>query len=56
MPAEGVTRDFAAGLDAEEICARTIRELRAIGADKIYLSNLGNRGAGSALRRILERV
>ena len=56
VPAEGVTRDFAAGLSAEEICARTIRELRQVGADKIYVSNLGNRGAGGALRRIMERV
>lgn len=56
VPAEGVVRDFAAGMDAEEICARSIRELRGIGADKVYLSNLGNRGAGAALRRILERV
>lgn len=56
VPAEDITRDFAAGLDAEEICARTIRELRGVGAEKIYVSNLGNRGAGAALRRILERV
>jgi hypothetical protein len=56
VPADEITRDFAAGVDAEEICARTIRELRGVGAEKIYVSNLGNRGAGSALRRILERV
>lgn len=56
VPADGITRDFAAGMHAEEICARTIRELREVGADKIYVSNLGNRGAGATLRRILERV
>lgn len=56
VPAAGITRDFAAGAAAEEICARTIRELRAAGADKVYVSNLGNRGAMARLRRILELV
>jgi len=56
VPARGITRDFDSGLDAEDVCARTIRELRAIGAEKIYVSNLGNRGAVPRLRRILERV
>jgi hypothetical protein len=56
VPAEEITRDFASGADAEEICARTIRELRALGADKVYVSNLGNRDAGRRLRRILSRV
>ncbi|MDP2958319.1 MAG: hypothetical protein Q8N53_17965 [Longimicrobiales bacterium] len=53
VPAAGITRDFASGATAEEICARTIRELRAVGADKIYVSNLGNRGAMGRLRQIL---
>lgn len=56
VPVEELTREFAAGASAEEICARSIRELRAIGAEKIYVSNLGNRGAGRRLTRILERV
>lgn len=56
VPEAQIIRDFESGLDAEEICARSIRELRAAGADKIYVSNLGNRGAVPRLRRILERV
>jgi hypothetical protein len=56
VPAREITRDFESGLGSEEICARTIRELRAAGADKIYVSNLGNRGAMARLGRILERV
>lgn len=56
VPAEGIARDFASGAAPEDICARTIRELRLVGADKIYVSNLGNRGALTRLRRILERV
>ncbi|HIF21013.1 MAG TPA: hypothetical protein EYQ27_03700 [Gemmatimonadetes bacterium] len=55
VPAEGVTRDFESAV-AEEICARTIRELRSVGADKIYVSNLGNRRAGRRLSRILALV
>lgn len=55
VPAEALTRDFESS-DAEAICARTIRELRAVGAEKIYVSNLSNRGAGRRLRRILHEV
>ena len=56
VPAEELSREFEAGASAEEICARSIRELRAAGAEKIYVSNLGNRTAGRQLKRILERV
>jgi len=56
VPAEGISKDFATGAEPEAICARSIRELRSVGADKIYVSNLGNRGAMTRLRRILDRV
>lgn len=56
VPAEEIAEEFARGDTAEEICARTIRELRAVGADKIYVSNLGERGAGRRLREILALV
>lgn len=56
VPVQDIIGDFESGLDAEDICARSIRELRAAGADKIYVSNLGNRGTMPRLRRILERV
>ena len=56
VPTEELTAEFDAGASPEEVCARSIRELRGIGAEKIYVSNLGNRGAGSRLRRILELV
>ncbi|NJD19936.1 MAG: hypothetical protein FIA95_11740 [Gemmatimonadetes bacterium] len=56
VPAREITRDFESGLDADGICARSIRELRAAGADKVYVSNLGSRDAAVRLRRILERV
>ncbi len=56
VPAEEITREFAAGVDAEEICARTIRALGRLGAEKVYVSNLGSRDAGRRLGRILARV
>ena len=56
VPAEALTRDFEEGLLAEEICARSIHELREVGAEKVYVSNLGSRGAGRRLRRILDRL
>ncbi len=56
VPAEALTSEFEAGRTADEICARSIRELRDAGAEKIYVSNLSERGAGRRLRRILELV
>jgi len=40
VPAEKLTREFERGLSPIEICARSIRALRAIGIDKVYVSNL----------------
>jgi len=40
VPAVEITRDFARGLSADEICARTIRALRGIGIRHVYVSNL----------------
>ena len=56
VPAAEITRDFETGAEPEDLCARTIRELRAVGADKVYVSNLGNRNPAARLRRVLERV
>jgi len=56
VPAEGVTRDFASGQSGEEICAETIRRLRDVGVEKVYVSNLGVKGAGERYRRLLGAV
>ena len=56
VPSEAVTAEFESGASADEICAGTIGALRAVGAEKVYVSNLGERGAGRRLRRILEMV
>jgi hypothetical protein len=54
VPAAELTREFAAGRTAEAICGETIRALRALGIDRIYLSNLGVRGAAERYERILD--
>lgn len=54
VPVEGITRDFEEGLTAEEICARSIKALRDVGVDKVYVSNLGFQRPESRYRRILE--
>jgi 5,10-methylenetetrahydrofolate reductase len=56
VPAEGVTRDFTDGLSPEEICARSIRALREVGVDKVYVSNLGFDRPEVRYRRIVELV
>ena len=56
VPVEGLTREFGAGVDADEICARSIRALRDAGATRVYVSNLGVRRPDLRLKKILERV
>jgi len=54
VPAEGLTREFAAGSTAEDVCARTIRALVGAGARHFYVSNLPLGRAPSILAAILE--
>ena len=56
VPAAELTREFAAGATPEEMCSRTIRALRQVGAPNVYVSNLGGRGAAARLDRILALV
>jgi hypothetical protein len=56
VPAEALTREFAAGAAPEEVCARTIRALFAAGARHIYISNLPITGARATLSAILDRA
>lgn len=56
VPAAAITRDFEAGRSADEICAETIRRLRDVGVERVYLSNLGVRGAWERYRRLLEAI
>lgn len=56
VPVEGIVADFESGMSAEEICARSVRAALDAGANGVYLSNLGLRGARRRLDRILSLV
>ncbi len=56
VPAEAITKEFAAGATADEICARTIRGLRDIGVDRVYVSNLDPGDAPERLEAIERAV
>ncbi len=56
VPVDEVVADFESGLSAEEICARSIRAALDAGARGVYVSNLGLRGAGRRLTRILDAL
>ena len=56
VPAQELIREFGAGATAEEVCARSIRALRDTGAEKVFVSNLGWRGAANRLDRILDLI
>jgi len=40
VPVDAVVEEFASGVSAAEVAARTIRDLRARGVNKVYVSNL----------------
>jgi hypothetical protein len=56
VPAAELTAEFRLGATADEICARTIRELRAAGVGHFYVSNLPLQRAALTLSRILALV
>ena len=56
VPAEGLTREFAAGATAEDICARTIRTLLDAGVRHVYVSNLPIGRAQTVLSSILKKA
>jgi hypothetical protein len=56
VPAQELMREFEDGATPEEICARSIRALRAAGIRNLYVSNLPLRRAEGVLDRILKLV
>jgi 5,10-methylenetetrahydrofolate reductase len=54
VPVEALKQEFAAGASPEEVCARSVRALAAVGARHFYISNLPLGRAAATLRRILE--
>jgi len=56
VPAEAIAREFADGLTADDICARTIRALRDLGITRVYVSNLRSDDAPERLAAIASIV
>lgn len=56
VPVEGLTREFAEGATAEEVCARSIRALADAGVRDFYISNLPLGRAATTLQRIIDRA
>jgi hypothetical protein len=53
VPVAQLTEEFASGASPEEICARTIRTLREVGAQHFYISNLPLQRAAVTLGRVM---
>jgi hypothetical protein len=56
VPVEGLTREFAEGATAEDVCARTLRALVDAGARHFYISNLPVARAQAVLGSILAKA
>jgi 5,10-methylenetetrahydrofolate reductase len=56
VPSEALAREFGDGASPEDICARTIRAMMALGARRFYVSNLPLRRTHETLTRVLDRV
>jgi 5,10-methylenetetrahydrofolate reductase len=56
VPMEGLTKEFASGASAEDVCAHTIRALVDAGAKHFYISNLPIGRAQTVLAEIVDRV
>ena len=56
VPVDELRAEFAAGATPDEVCARSIRELRQAGARHFYVSNLPIGRAAVTLKRILMLV
>jgi len=56
VPVEGLTREFAEGAPADEVCARSIRALADAGVRHFYVSNLPLGRAAVTLQRIIDRA
>lgn len=54
VPVAELVEEFDAGASPEEVCAKTIRALRAAGVGRFYVSNLPVSSARPTLERILE--
>ena len=55
VPAAELTREFEGGASAVDVCARTVRALREVGARHVYISNLPTQRAQQTLDEIMAR-
>jgi 5,10-methylenetetrahydrofolate reductase len=53
VPAEGLVKEFGEGASPEEICARTLRQLRASGVKHFYVSNLPIGRARQTMEKVM---
>jgi hypothetical protein len=56
VPVAELTKEFAAGVSALDVCARSLRSLADAGVRHFYISNLPLGRAAATLRQILERA
>lgn len=56
VPAEGLIKEFGEGASPDEICARTLRQLRASGVKHFYVSNLPVGRARQTMEKVMALV
>ena len=56
VPVDELQQEFAAGGTPDSVCARSIRELTAVGVRHFYVSNLPVNRAAATLDRVLALV
>lgn len=56
VPVDALAAEFAAGASPVDVCARSIRELLAVGVRHFYVSNLPLRRTASVLNAILDKA
>ncbi len=55
VPAEELVREFEGGATPEEVLGRSLEALRAAGADRVYVSNMGQRRVQDRLAKVMAR-
>ena len=53
VPAEELAEEFEAGTTPEKMLWKTLEALRAAGAERVYISNLGHRRVQDRLARVI---
>jgi len=56
VPVDALTREFAEGASAEQVCARTLGAMADLGIRRFYISNLPIDRAATTLAEVLERA